>query len=124
MRESVSRIDKDYLKKLQDSTNELADLQERMAQGVNKGEIVEFYFSSLCWYRIYETDFGWGRPVLVAWGGLAYKNFVVFMDTKSGMDSINRQRAASLCFNSKFIVSSTVLFLATIDQRNSQSEFC
>ncbi|KAK2637870.1 hypothetical protein Ddye_025665 [Dipteronia dyeriana] len=85
LRESVSRIDKDYVKKLQDGTNELANLQQRMAQlGVNKGAIVKFYFSSLCWYPVYETDFGWGRPVLVAWGGLAYKNFVVFMDTKSG----------------------------------------
>ncbi|KAK1580781.1 hypothetical protein Q3G72_000061 [Acer saccharum] len=47
LRESVSRIDKDYVKKLQVGTNELADLQQRMAQVVNIGEIVEFYFSSL-----------------------------------------------------------------------------
>ncbi|KAK1583096.1 hypothetical protein Q3G72_020908 [Acer saccharum] len=38
--------------------------------------------------------------------------------------SLCRQRAASLCFSSNCIVSSSVLFLATIDQRNSQSEFC
>ncbi|KAK0602941.1 hypothetical protein LWI29_038414 [Acer saccharum] len=68
LRESVSTIDKDYLKKLQDGTNELADLQERMAQGVNKREIVKFYFSSLCWYPVYETDFGWEN--LYWWLGL------------------------------------------------------
>ncbi|KAK3200695.1 hypothetical protein Dsin_024110 [Dipteronia sinensis] len=84
LRESVSRIDKDYVKKLQDGTNELADLKERMAQGVNKREILEFYFSSLCWYPLYETDFGLGKPVSVALGGLAYKNFCLFTDTKSG----------------------------------------
>ncbi|KAK0601742.1 hypothetical protein LWI29_027038 [Acer saccharum] len=84
LRESVSRIDKDYVKKLQDGTYILGDLKKRMAQGVNKGEMVEFYFSSLCWYPVYETDFGWGRPVSVALGGLAYKNLVLFMDTKSG----------------------------------------
>ncbi|KAH7571876.1 hypothetical protein JRO89_XS04G0160700 [Xanthoceras sorbifolium] len=59
-------------------------LVNKLRVGVNKEEIIEFYFSSLCWYPVCETHFGWGEPVLVAWGGLAYKNFAVFMDNKSG----------------------------------------
>ncbi|KAL5835355.1 hypothetical protein ACOSQ4_014852 [Xanthoceras sorbifolium] len=57
---------------------------KRMAERFNKGEFITFNYTSLCRYPVYEADFGWGRPVWVAWGGLPYKNLTVLMDTKSG----------------------------------------
>ncbi|KAK0599699.1 hypothetical protein LWI29_007777 [Acer saccharum] len=55
----------------------------RMAERFNKGEFFTFNYTSLCRYPVYEADFGWGRPVWVAWGGLPYKNLTILMDTKS-----------------------------------------
>ncbi|KAL5768193.1 hypothetical protein ACOSQ2_014976 [Xanthoceras sorbifolium] len=83
LRDSISKIDKNYVEKLQDGANEY-DLMKRMAERFNKGEFITFNYTSLCRYPVYEADFGWGRPVWVAWGGLPYKNLTVLMDTKSG----------------------------------------
>ncbi|KAK3200696.1 hypothetical protein Dsin_024111 [Dipteronia sinensis] len=84
LRDSISRIDKSYVKKLQDGSSNEYDLMRRMAERFNKGEFFTFNYTSLCRYPVYEADFGWRRPVWVAWGGLPYKNLNVLMDTKSG----------------------------------------
>ena len=84
LRDSISRIDKSYVKKLQDGISNECDEIISMAERFNKGEFFNFNYTSLCRYPVYEADFGWGRPVWVAWGGCPYKNFIVLMDTKSG----------------------------------------
>lgn len=46
----------------------------------------EFFFTytSLCRLPMYETDFGWGKPIWVTATGMPMMNAVFFMDTKDG----------------------------------------
>ncbi|KAL0297063.1 UNVERIFIED_CONTAM: (13S,14R)-1,13-dihydroxy-N-methylcanadine 13-O-acetyltransferase AT1 [Sesamum radiatum] len=56
-----------------------------MAEANNKGKLVTFTFTSLCWFPLYEADFGWGKPVWVEMlAGMLYKNLVFFTDTATG----------------------------------------
>ncbi|OMO81445.1 Transferase [Corchorus olitorius] len=81
MRDSIQEFDKEFVKKLQDGYNRIDYIKE-ITTGYR--EIIYFSFTSLCRFPIYETDFGWGRPI---WAGSAarnMKNLVVFMDTVDG----------------------------------------
>ena len=83
VREQISKIDKDYVKKLQDGTQHLSFMRDRVARFI-KGEMVSFSFTSLCRFPLYENDFGWGKPIWVGSPALTFKNLVFFMDTPSG----------------------------------------
>ena len=83
MRDSIKKVDLDYVKKLLESDGHLNFMAE-VTEKANKGEVVAFAFTSLCRFPIYEVDFGWGKPI---WGGstkMLYPNLVTFFDTKSG----------------------------------------
>ncbi|XP_071690427.1 tabersonine-19-hydroxy-O-acetyltransferase-like [Rutidosis leptorrhynchoides] len=43
-----------------------------------------YIFSSVCGFRMYDIDFGWGKPVKVTIFGGTTKNFTVLMDTRDG----------------------------------------
>ena len=80
VREGISKIDKDYVKKLQEGSQHfIRDHSSKFA----KGEMVTFSFTSLCRFPPYETDFGWGKPIWVGPAALTYKNLITFIDTPS-----------------------------------------
>ncbi|EEF47535.1 Salutaridinol 7-O-acetyltransferase, putative [Ricinus communis] len=83
MRDSISKIDKDYVKKLQDGNEHLHFIKER-AESFTRGEMATLNFTSLCRFPLYEADFGWSKPIWAGAPSLTFKNLVVFMDTVSG----------------------------------------
>lgn len=83
VREQVSHVDKDYVKKLQEGNEHLGFIK-RSSENFRKGEMVTLSFTSLCRFPLYEADFGWGKPTWVGSPALTFNNLVVFMDTKSG----------------------------------------
>ncbi|CAL8994039.1 unnamed protein product [Prunus brigantina] len=83
MRDALKTIDSDYLSKMRDGDTHLNFLKQGAAEFM-KGEVVSLNFTSLCRFPLYETDFGWGKPVWVGSASLPFKNLVVFMDTESG----------------------------------------
>ncbi|XP_050369194.1 stemmadenine O-acetyltransferase-like [Argentina anserina] len=83
VREQISHIDTEYIKKLQEGNDHLSFIQQS-SENVNKGEMVTLSFTSLCRFPLYEADFGWGKPTWVGSPALNFNNLVVFMDTKSG----------------------------------------
>ncbi|KAJ6721986.1 F21J9.9 [Salix viminalis] len=83
VRDSIGKLDKQYVEKLQKGSEHLDFIKEQAAGFLN-GEIVYLNFTSLCRFPLYEADFGWGKPVWVGCPSLTFKNLVVFMDTASG----------------------------------------
>ena len=83
VREGISKIDKAYVKKLGEGSQHLSFMRDR-ASRFTKGEMVTFSFTSLCRFPLYETDFGWGKPIWVGSPALTFKNLVFFIDTPSG----------------------------------------
>ncbi|KAI4336630.1 hypothetical protein L6164_015131 [Bauhinia variegata] len=85
VREQINKIDKEYVRKLQEGGKEHLDFIKDTSQRVLvKGEMVSFSFTSLCRFPLYDADFGWGKPTWVASPALTFKNLVVFIDTKTG----------------------------------------
>ena len=41
-------------------------------------------FTALCGFPLYDVDFGWGKPFLVVWVSLPFKNLITFSDTELG----------------------------------------
>ncbi|OAY32384.1 stemmadenine O-acetyltransferase [Manihot esculenta] len=83
MRDSISKIDEEYVKKLQKGDEHLDFIKER-AESFMRGEIATLNFTSLCRFPLYEADFGWSKPIWVGAPSLTFKDLVVFMDTASG----------------------------------------
>ncbi|GKV43494.1 hypothetical protein SLEP1_g50783 [Rubroshorea leprosula] len=83
MSEAVRKVDEEFVKKLQETTEHLNFIKKR-GESVMKGEVVSFSFTSLCRFPVYDTDFGWGEPVWAGGARLPFKNLVNFLDTKSG----------------------------------------
>ncbi|KAK9934472.1 hypothetical protein M0R45_021614 [Rubus argutus] len=83
IREVISKIDNDYLRKLQNGDNQLSSIKT-LAESYAEGEQVTLSFSSYCRFPLYDNDFGWGRPTWVGSPALTFKNLVTFMDTKIG----------------------------------------
>ncbi|XP_057811096.1 stemmadenine O-acetyltransferase-like [Salvia miltiorrhiza] len=83
VREAIKAVDGGFVARLREGGEHLDLMKERMALA-NKGELVSFSFTSLCRFPVYEADFGWGKPVWVGSAEFAYKNLVIFMDTRDG----------------------------------------
>ncbi|KAI9187221.1 hypothetical protein LWI28_025684 [Acer negundo] len=85
LREAISKINNDFLKRLKDGIFEHSNSEEKTkAKRTDGEELGNFYCSSFCRFPIYEADFGRGKPTWVAIGSLPYKNLLVLMDTKDG----------------------------------------
>ncbi|KAK6252392.1 hypothetical protein QUC31_014112 [Theobroma cacao] len=82
MRDSIKKINKEFVRKLQGGYDHLDHIKE-MAERYSKEEMVSFTFTSLCRFPLYEADFGWGRPIWVGSTARDFKNVVTFMDTVS-----------------------------------------
>ncbi|KAL5563864.1 hypothetical protein UlMin_033611 [Ulmus minor] len=83
MRDEISHIDSENVRKLQEGFEHL-DFIKDISEKVFKGEMISFAVSSWCRFPLYESDFGWGTPVWVDFPPFHAKNVVVFVDSKSG----------------------------------------
>lgn len=83
VRDAIRQVNTEYIKELSLGQGHLRFLKGR-GEKVTSGEVLTLNFTSLCRFPIYEADFGWGKPVWVAYASLTFKNLVVFMDAKSG----------------------------------------
>ncbi|KAK4268312.1 hypothetical protein QN277_024987 [Acacia crassicarpa] len=81
LREELSKIDKDFIVELQEGEEWMIPQSRSI---FSNEEIVAFAFTSLCWFPVYEVDFGWGNPVWAGPPAWKFKNVVIFKDTVSG----------------------------------------
>ncbi|KAM6589540.1 hypothetical protein CsatA_012145 [Cannabis sativa] len=81
LREEFSHIDGKYLKMLQQQEGMVKHL-DFIKKMTNEKTL--FSFSSWCRFPLYESDFGWGKPVWVGVPPFPSNNLVVLMDSKSG----------------------------------------
>ncbi|XP_057432339.1 stemmadenine O-acetyltransferase-like [Lotus japonicus] len=84
VRNQIKKIDKDFMRKLQEGNDHLSFLMDNVERLLLKEELVPFNFTSLCRFPLYEADFGWGKPTWVGSAALTFKNLVVFVDAKNG----------------------------------------
>ncbi|XP_054805344.1 stemmadenine O-acetyltransferase-like isoform X2 [Prosopis cineraria] len=85
VREQMKKIDKDYVRRIQEGANEHLDfLKDSSYRVLVKREMISFNFTSLCRFPLYDADFGWGKPTWVSSTALTFKNLVVFIDNKNG----------------------------------------
>ncbi|BBH01530.1 HXXXD-type acyl-transferase family protein [Prunus dulcis] len=83
VREEISKIDKDYVKRLQQGDEHFKFMNRLALTSIRSGgKVVTSYFSSLCRFPLYDMDFGWGRPAWVGIQPLPLNNLIVFVDTK------------------------------------------
>ncbi|KAL2470090.1 HXXXD-type acyl-transferase family protein [Abeliophyllum distichum] len=67
VRESIRRIDVDFMKRMQGDEGLIGykkNLEETKEQIPEEANCL--YFSSWCRFGVYDTDFGWGKPIWVA----------------------------------------------------------
>ncbi|XP_051123428.1 stemmadenine O-acetyltransferase-like [Andrographis paniculata] len=84
MRNSIRKIDGDYISRSQEGDDYLKDLQGFSARQA-AGELMDgCVFSSWCGFPLYEIDFGWGRPVWVSTAAVTVRNTTILMGTRSG----------------------------------------
>ena len=83
VREEIGKINKDYLKRLQDSSKFIESMKKTASQFAT-GELISCSFTSLCRMPIYDIDFGWGQPDWISSPALIFKNLFVFIDKKDG----------------------------------------
>ncbi|KAK1577875.1 hypothetical protein Q3G72_025573 [Acer saccharum] len=82
---AISNVNKDLVKNLQAGKFFESPVDwEGVDENTFIREGIPFTCSSFCRFPIYEADFGWGKPVWVAFGGVPKRNLFVFLDTKNG----------------------------------------
>ncbi|OMO81408.1 Transferase [Corchorus olitorius] len=84
MRESIKKIDREFVRRIQDGYSPSNYAMEILASHGAKRERLTFTFTSLCRFPRYEADFGWGKPVWASSVARDMKNVVSFMDTATG----------------------------------------
>ncbi|KAI3842512.1 hypothetical protein MKX03_034378 [Papaver bracteatum] len=89
LRLGISKINDDYVRKLQEGDVEFLKSLDEASHQPNGDENAENFqicwISSLCRFPFYEIDFRWGKPSWVALNtNKEYKNSLFLMDTKCG----------------------------------------
>lgn len=89
VREAISRVDSDFIKKLRDDEGKslVSETFSEIGDMVSKQGLDHFGFSSWCKFGYYEADFGWGKPVWVSSFGMensVYINLIILNDTPLG----------------------------------------
>ncbi|KAK2978486.1 hypothetical protein RJ640_003240 [Escallonia rubra] len=76
----------DYVTKLQgkEGSETIKESFKESGKMFMRDDIELYNFSSWCGFRLYDADFGWGKPAWVSIASWPYKNVVVLMDTKEG----------------------------------------
>ncbi|OMO81444.1 Transferase [Corchorus olitorius] len=108
IRESIRKIDNEFVKRLQDGYSPTNNIMEILANHDAKREILSFTFTSLCRFPRYEADFGWGKPIWASSCARDMKNVVSFMDTATGNGveawvSLNEEDMAKLEYDKEFL---------------------
>ncbi|KAH7866411.1 hypothetical protein Vadar_020140 [Vaccinium darrowii] len=89
-REAIGKIDNEYLKELQGENGYdmvVGHSNQAMEWFFDK-EVDYFMFTSCCRFSIYESDFGWGKPVWVSSASWGAPNTIVLMDSMSDIGGI------------------------------------
>ena len=87
IRNAIKKIDKEYIRKMQAGFSVMSDSLKQIGEIVPKNVEV-FRFISWANYRLYEANFGWGKPFWVSTAALAFKNIIILIKTRvnSGLD--------------------------------------
>ncbi|XAR61553.1 Alcohol O-acetyltransferase [Bertholletia excelsa] len=88
VREGISKINSDYVKKLRSNERcSIISKSFKRTERMGTNERADYYgFTSWCNLGFYETDFGWGRPVWISGigsGGPVFLNLAVLMETRN-----------------------------------------
>ncbi|XWS69159.1 hypothetical protein CRYUN_Cryun04dG0155800 [Craigia yunnanensis] len=86
LRNGITEFSENYVKKLQGSEAISTIFEAAKEVGnLSKRDDIDFYNClSWCRFNLYETDFGWGKPIRVSVAGAAVPNFFLLMDTRDG----------------------------------------
>ncbi|KAF7135488.1 hypothetical protein RHSIM_Rhsim08G0185900 [Rhododendron simsii] len=90
MREAIGKIDGEYLKELQGENGHDVVVRhfKKTGEWFLDKEVDRFMFTSWCRFPIYESDFGWGKPVWVSSSISGPPNSIVLMDSMSDIGGI------------------------------------
>ncbi|MCL7036255.1 hypothetical protein MKW94_022693, partial [Papaver nudicaule] len=86
-RDATKKIDGEYIEAMR-STDLLLNTMMKLIEHVLGGNTLMIFFSSWCRFPLYETDFGWGKPIWVSTCAIPQKNVIVLMDSDSYGDGI------------------------------------
>lgn len=84
LREEADKINAQSANHILNETPSIMDTVKDVASKFLKGDIVSCAFTSICRFPLYDADFGWGRPALVTFPALWFKNLVALMDATDG----------------------------------------
>ncbi|KAI3745706.1 hypothetical protein L6452_08112 [Arctium lappa] len=90
VRECISKIDGEFVKKAQGDKGYIAMLESMKDMGeiCSKGTMDVLNFTSWCKMGFYDIDFGWGEPCwltgVIGDGSPVFLNLITLMDTKCG----------------------------------------
>lgn len=86
-RDAIKKIDREYIEAMH-STDLLLNNMTKLIEHALSGHTLSIYFSSWCRFPLYETNFGWGKPIWVGTCTIPQKNVIVLMDSNSSGDGI------------------------------------
>ncbi|KAI3955505.1 hypothetical protein MKW98_028450 [Papaver atlanticum] len=86
-RDVVKKIDREYIEALQSTDLLLNSILKLLEHYLNRHTLM-MNFTSWCRFPLYETDFGWGKPIWVSTCTIPTKNVIVLMDSNSFGDEI------------------------------------
>ncbi|GLT81092.1 hypothetical protein SLA2020_524960 [Shorea laevis] len=89
LRESILKLDGHFVKKIkgEEGNSAISEYFRGITELGSRDGNECFYFVSWCKLDLYETDFGWGKPLWVSSVGLqgsAVRNFCIINETRSG----------------------------------------
>ncbi|XP_047324080.1 stemmadenine O-acetyltransferase-like [Impatiens glandulifera] len=93
MRESIKKIDVEYIEKLKNGDLQMEELE--------KQELTVMSFSAMHKFPMKEVDFGVGEPVWVSLGGLNMRNTVHFLPMKKKMSIEEEEDGVEVWINLK-----------------------
>ncbi|XP_021724740.1 acetyl-CoA-benzylalcohol acetyltransferase-like [Chenopodium quinoa] len=88
MNESIGKVNNDeFIREMQEGKEDLKFITQHFERE-SKGDIVALGFSNLRSLRVYEADFGWGKPIWVTSATLMFKNLVIFIPAGPSSNNI------------------------------------
>ncbi|KAJ7961894.1 Vinorine synthase-like [Quillaja saponaria] len=80
--DKIKKIDDDYINKIREGGEEYIKPLNEASDLCSMTERVQLEFTSLCRFPLYDTDFGWGKPIWVGMAAYAFENFIFLLDNK------------------------------------------
>ncbi|KAK9676662.1 hypothetical protein RND81_11G092000 [Saponaria officinalis] len=82
MRKAMMKIDSNFISKIQNGTQDLAYVTDRLDRAQRR-KIAMLAFSNYSGLPVYESDFGWGKPVWVTSATLPMTKIVIFIPSQT-----------------------------------------